>query len=426
MSGKVLVVDDDAIAGGLSRDLLQDAGYEVELITDTRRVMDEIKAKRPQIVIMDILMPGIDGLTLCHTIKRDLALKSTKVVMVSGKSFATERQRAKQYGADLFIQKPYNVDTFVSQIGEIMARSAAPSILTPASAFLPEISSNPDPVMTATIWGCRSEGGPEASEPSRYGRRTSCVSLELGEHLLVFDAGSGIAPFGDELVKSGRYKEIWLFMTHFHRDHAEGLGAFVPARLAGYKLHISGAREPDKGLQELAQEAFLSTLPNGVSLDAEIDLYEILEEAYGILPGTTLTAFYANHPGNTLGFTVEARGRKFAYCPDTELYGETATAFQDYDEKSGKLCAGADLLIHNGRYTAEDYITMKDSGHSSAESALDFAGKNGVKRLVLFHHDNQYADERLDLIAHRAAQRIKDRGYSFQCALAREGLKIAI
>ena len=426
MSAKVIVVDDDAIAGGLSRDLLQDAGYEVELITDTRTVMDAIKAQRPQIVIMDILMPGVDGLTLCHTIKRDLALKSTKVVMVSGKSFATERQRAKQYGADLFIQKPYSVDTFVSQITEIIARSAPPSTLSPAPVLLPEVSSDPNPVMTATIWGCRSEGDLEAALPSRYGRRTCCVSLEMGEHLFVFDAGGGIAPLGDEIVKAGRHKEIWLFMTHFHKGHTEGLGAFAPAKLAGYKVHISGAREPDKGLQELAQEAFLASLPNDAALEAEIDLYEIMEETYAILPGTTLTAFYANHPGNTLGFVLEAQGRKFAYCPDTELYGETATAFQDYDEKSGKLCEGADLLIHNGRYTAEDYITMKDNGHSSYESALDFADKNGVKRLILFHHDNQYGDESLDRIAQRSAQRMKDRSYSFQCALAREGLKLGI
>ena len=110
MGVKILVVDDDAIAGGLSRDLLLDAGFEAEVETDSLLAIDHIRQERYALVVLDILMPGLNGLTLCHMIKSDPQLKETTVVMVSGKSFESDKQRAREFGASLFIEKPYNVD----------------------------------------------------------------------------------------------------------------------------------------------------------------------------------------------------------------------------------------------------------------------------------------------------------------------------
>src|ERR1039457_2388673 len=106
MGLEILIVDDDPIGGSLTNTLLKEAGYETQLISDSRKVMAEVHAQRPGLVVLDILMPGIDGLTLCHMIKQDPALSDTKIIMVSGKAFQAEKERAMRYGANLFIEKP--------------------------------------------------------------------------------------------------------------------------------------------------------------------------------------------------------------------------------------------------------------------------------------------------------------------------------
>src|SRR4051812_13635149 len=119
MGVKVLIVDDDPIAGGLARELLAESGFDAELLLDSREAVAKVKADRPKAVLLDILMPGVDGLTLCHQITTDPDLKEIRVVMISGKSFQADKDRARRYGATLFIEKPYNVETFVSQIQEV-------------------------------------------------------------------------------------------------------------------------------------------------------------------------------------------------------------------------------------------------------------------------------------------------------------------
>lgn len=423
MTAKVLVVDDDDIAGGLSRDLLVEAGFEADLQCDSLRALDQIRANRYPLVVLDILMPGVDGLTLCHQIKSDAELKDTKVVMVSGKSFEADKQRARQYGASLFIEKPYNVDLFISQIQEVMGRPSGPQAA--AQAPKAEALNASAPVMTFTVHGCRSGGSPLPGV-SRYGSRTSCASLDLGEHLLIFDAGTGLAELGKQLQAEGKRKEVWLFLSHFHEDHIQGLPTFAPAAVPGFVIHVAGSHEPDKTLEQQVSAAFQSAPATIAGVNADIDLYDMLEDTYEILPGVKLTAFYANHPGTTLGFVVEAKSRKLVYCPDSEIYGETATAMQDYDEKLGRLCRGADLLIHDGRWSPEDYRTLRNRGHSATASVVDFAGRNDIKRLLLWHHDNSHSDEQLDLLGAKAVQQATDKAYAVQVALAREGLQLGV
>lgn len=427
MANKIVVVDDDPIVGSLTQELLLDAGFQVILISDSLKAMDAIKEHSPLAAVLDILMPGIDGLTLCHQIKSDPQTKSVKVVMVSGKAFHADRQKALNYGAELFIEKPYNVETFGQQMKDL-AGGIPPvaAISMPKAAELGPKAGAAGSVMTATIWGCRSLSPIKQGEPSKYGRATACATLEIGEDLLIFDAGSGLTALSADILKADRYKTLWLFLTHFHQDHVEGLGGFSCLRAPGYSLNLAGARDPDQSLAEKVSEIFDSAPSKYGPVTAPIDLYEMTEDAYEILPGIQVTSFYANHPGTTLGFMVEHQGRRFVYCPDSEIYGERGTALQDYDEKLGKMIAGADLLIHDARYTEEDYRTRLNNGHSSFASVVDFAGRNDIKRLVITHHDDQYNDKVIDRIATAARQRITDKGLSVQLFMATEGLKLAI
>lgn len=421
MGAQIIIVDDDPLVGGLTLELLNDAGYSSRLIQDSLKAQDIIKAEKPALVILDILMPGLDGLTLLHRLKSDPETEPIRAIIVSGKSFEAEKQRAAQYGAEAFIEKPYDVELFAQKVNEIMKKVG----VDPKKTARPP--SEPAPIarteLKAVVWGCRSTSSAVSPVVTRYGKHTSCVSVETPSHIFVFDAGSGISLLGNELMKSSRHKEIWLFLTHFHHDHVEGLAGFPCAHDKDYTLHISGASEADKPFEKAIEAAFEPGFGDQMP-PAKIELYELLEQTYEILPGVRLSVFYANHPGTTLAYVLQTEGRKIVYCPDSELYGEYATALQDYDEKIGAVCRGADLLFHDGRYTAEDYKKNRNNGHSSFLAAVDFAGKNLVKALVLVHQDDSYADAVLDQMGKEAQARADERGYKLKVVLGREGLRI--
>lgn len=421
MATQIIVVDDDPIVGSLTLELLTDAGYTVRLIQDSLKAQEAIKAERPSLVVLDILMPGLDGLTLLHRLKSDPETEPIKAIVVSGKSFEAEKQRAAQYGAEAFIEKPYDVDQFAAKVKEIMsAQGVEPKKIARAPS---EPAPTPRAEVKATVWGCRSTSTAVSPVVAKYGKHTSCVSVETPAHLFVFDAGSGISLLGNQLMKDGKHKEVWLFLTHFHHDHVEGLAGFPPARDKDYVIHISGASDPDKPLENQLKAALEPGFGDEMPA-AKLELYELIEQTYEILPGVRLTAFYANHPGTTLGFVLQTEERKVVYCPDSELYGEYATALQDYDEKIGAVCRGADLMFHDGRYTAEDYKKNRNNGHSSFLAAVDFAGKNLVKQLVLMHADDSYADGVLDQMGKDAQARADERGYKVKVAVGREGLRL--
>ncbi len=421
MAVQIIVVDDDPLVGGLTLELLTDAGYSTRLIQDSLKAQDIIKAEKPSLVVLDILMPGLDGLTLLHRLKSDPETEPIRAIIVSGKSFEAEKQRAAQYGAEAFIEKPYDVELFAQKVNELMKKQGVEpkKIARPPSEPAPVVRAE----LKAVVWGCRSTSSAVSPVVTKYGKHTSCVSVETQSHIFIFDAGSGISLLGNELMKNGKHKELWMFLTHFHHDHVEGLAGFPCARDKDYTLHISGASDPDKPLEQ-ALKAALEPGFGDVMPPAKIELYELMEQTYEILPGVRLTAFYANHPGTTLAYILLTEGRKIVYCPDSELYGEYATALQDYDEKIGTVCRGADLMFLDGRYTAEDYKKNRNSGHSSFISAVDFAGKNLAKALVLVHQDDSYADGVLDQMAKDAQARADEHGYKMKVVLGREGLRI--
>ncbi len=427
MATQVIVVDDDPIVGNLSLELLKEAGLSAVLIQDSLKAQAAVKAEKPELVILDILMPGIDGLTLLHRLKTDPETAGIRAIIVSGKSFEAEKTRARQYGAELFIEKPYDVDSFGKQVAAFLKPSGADA---PRQA-VENLPSLPPPAradLKLSVWGCRTgtAGPATGAAASRYGWRTPCLSIELEKSLMIFDAGSGIGPLGDELRKNPREnKDLWLFLTHFHRDHIQGLADFSCARDAAYTLNVVGTGEPHKSLEAMLAEAFEPAF-GAEGPPCRIELYEVIEQTYEILPGARLTAFFSNHPGATLGFVLHAQNKKIVYCPDGEVYGEAATALQDYDEKLGGLIRDADVLVHDGRFTDEDYKKNRNSGHSSFMAAVDLAGHNKIKKLLLVHQDARYDDNELDRMAEAAEARVAERGYAMKVLVGREGLDLNV
>ncbi len=430
----IMIIDDDPMVGELSRDLLTDAGWQVDLVQDSMAAIPAIKERRPRLIVTDIMMPGITGMDICKAVKSDPALKHIKIIVVSGKSYEVERQRALQFGADFFIQKPYDVATFSRTVKDILesaggapavqARPETPELEIVQESDSFEQTSDLDPgQVRVTVWGARGLPATVPNSVSKYGRQTSCVSVETKEELFVFDAGTGIIPLGREIMEKKKYyKRIWLFLTHFHLDHILGLGNFAPMHDPKFTVHIVGANDPERSLKEMAQSSLYSSFAfTRRPPAAKVDLYEVLEDNYELLPGVKMSTMYANHPTSTLIYSLQLHGSKIVYAPDSEVWGD-ATAFQDYDEKFGIFAKGADLLIHDANYNDKDYETAMKEGHSSLSVTVDFAlSKAEAKQLLLFHLNADYSDEQLDRMLADANAAIAARGAQMACHLPLEG-----
>ena len=223
MAAEIIVVDDDPIAGSLTTEILADAGYRMLLISESVKAMAAIKANRPRLCVLDILMPGIDGMTLCKMIKEDPETKNIRIIIVSGKSFQAEKDRAMRLGADTFVEKPYNVDTFAQGVATLIGPpDGGPAEPEPAAAA-PEAQAAAGAPAGATLkvkfWGTRSGA---LQSPSKYGSHSPCITVEAGNDLYILDAGTGLIPLGQELVAKRTHKELWLMLTHFHANHVNG------------------------------------------------------------------------------------------------------------------------------------------------------------------------------------------------------------
>jgi len=416
MEVEILIVDNDPVVCYLSQELLEDVGFTTLIEQDSRKVLQAIKEFKPRAVILDIMMSGMDGLTLCRAIKADPEMRETKVIMISGKAFSVEKDRAMRYGADLFLEKPYEIHSFKDKITSVVGQPARPKQGSQASPKTREI-------MRVRIWGSRSL--PEPPAKLAGGLHTPCVSVETNSHFFIFDAGSGLIPLGEELLKEAKRKEIWLFLTHFHPAHIEGLGLFGPTRNPLMRLHIGGPNDVEKSLESCVRDVFQQSFAvNPAPIESRMQLYVFQEGDYDILPGVRISAFYTNHPTTTLGYRLDFGGRSLVYCPDSEFSGESATSVQDYDESLGRKCRHTDLLILDSRYSAQDYQKHKNQGHSSIMDTLGFAVDYEVEQLLLFHLDASYSESDLATLTGQARDHLKSKASNLSFQVAKEGLSI--
>jgi phosphoribosyl 1,2-cyclic phosphodiesterase len=276
--------------------------------------------------------------------------------------------------------------------------------------------------MRVDLWGTRGSVPSPGPETVRYGGDTSCVGVTLDDgSLLVLDAGTGVRRLG--LALPDDPIRINLLLTHLHLDHIQGLAFFAPLFRSKAEVVIWGPATPEASLRDRIARYIsaplspveVRELPCDVSFRACPEHWEI--------GSATVTAAAVAHRGPTLGYRIDDGGASLAYIPDHEpALGADLERLEPEWISGYGLAADADLLIHDGQYTDEEYEGHVGWGHSSLSHALTFARRSGARRTLLFHHDPLHSDDWLDAHTLRAAAAWDARGGTAGAIeLAREG-----
>jgi phosphoribosyl 1,2-cyclic phosphodiesterase len=264
--------------------------------------------------------------------------------------------------------------------------------------------------MQVTLWGTRGSLATPGPEMARYGGNTSCVGV-IGREgtMLVLDAGTGIRRLGATIPESVR--RVHILLTHLHMDHIQGLGFFAPLYRPGVEVHVWGPGSSTLGLEARLMRYLSPPLfPVNLSeLPCKLVFHQV-PAGVGEIGEFRVSSALVCHPGPTVGYRIaEAGGGVLTYLPDHEpALGCLRFPSLPRGWTSGaELAAGADLLIHDGQYSAAEYPSHWGWGHSSLKQTLEFGTMTEVKQLVPFHHDPGHTDEDLDRLMAQALEEAK-------------------
>ncbi|PLX73815.1 MAG: two-component system response regulator [Desulfuromonas sp.] len=104
---KILIVEDEESLLKLESILLTSKGYDVSGVADGQAALDAMQTIKPDLVLLDIMLPEIDGFEVCRRIKEDEATRHIPVIMLTAKKSREDMARGEQVGADWYITKPF-------------------------------------------------------------------------------------------------------------------------------------------------------------------------------------------------------------------------------------------------------------------------------------------------------------------------------
>ncbi len=120
---RILVVEDDHDIADLITHYLQRAGHTVEHLTSGAAVMPRLRAGGADLVILDIMLPGVDGLQVCSAMRADAATQAVPVIMLTARGEESDRVAGLELGADDYVTKPFSPKELVARVAARLRRS---------------------------------------------------------------------------------------------------------------------------------------------------------------------------------------------------------------------------------------------------------------------------------------------------------------
>ena len=132
MADQVLIIDDDTRLSAMLSDYLSSNGFRARAVPNARAGIEEIARNAPDAVILDVMLPDLDGFETCRRIR---AVSSVPVLMLTAKGEETDRIVGLELGADDYLPKPFNPRELLARLKAVLRRRAAPVPVQPLLAF---------------------------------------------------------------------------------------------------------------------------------------------------------------------------------------------------------------------------------------------------------------------------------------------------
>ncbi|NNM43657.1 MAG: response regulator [Chlamydiae bacterium] len=387
--------------------------YEFAVATTGSECIEKINSFKPDLVVIDLLLPDKHGIEILRIIKTDPNLQKTGVIISSDQRIAQNYHIAMQQGADYFLLKPFDFTALFQAFAKFFSHnlSADPfsKIFTHLSASFhsKQVPVKPEHKKTRIkFWGTRGSHPVSGPDYIRYGGNTCCLEIQHGEDLIIIDAGSGIRPLGVKLAKQG-VKRIHLFISHTHLDHVTGFPFFEPIYHPEAEVNIWGPIGFENSLQEilstmLTPSFFPITLQE---INAKLSFHELRDTHFVEIGAMQVYTHHTYHPGATLGFKIVVDGKQIVYITDNELllgFMGNPWEIEDQDpilephRSLIEFIKNADLLIHEAQYFNEEYPAKVAWGHSSVANATVLVKECNIDHWIVTHHDPNHTDKDID------------------------------
>ena len=268
--------------------------------------------------------------------------------------------------------------------------------------------------MLIRCWGARGSIPVSGKSFDRFGGDSPCMEIRDDEGTcLIIDCGTGMRRLGARLLDEG-LEEYVLLMTHFHWDHVIGFPFFKPLYKPSTRITLYGWPNVQGNVQE---KLFHVMAPPHFPVPARDISAQITfvpcKASFLDLGALHIETIALNHPNQGLGFRITEKGKTFVFLTDNELatfYPEGSSYHEFVD-----FCAGADLLVHDGEYSAKEYALTKAWGHSRYLDAVQLALDAKVARLGLFHHNQDRTDDAIDAIVRECRAVVGEQKKTLDC-----------
>ncbi len=120
MTKRILIIEDDPALAKVLRDNLQFEGFDVTTVADGASALSEVKRSGPDLVVLDIMLPDVDGFELCGLLRQG---GRTPIVMLTARGQKADKLRGLDLGADDYITKPFDLEEFLARVRAVLRRS---------------------------------------------------------------------------------------------------------------------------------------------------------------------------------------------------------------------------------------------------------------------------------------------------------------
>lgn len=224
MSIRVMIVDDDATLLTFMRDYFEREAYEVITADNGKNALRMFFQERPDIVILDVMMPGMDGWEVCARLRE---LSDTPVIMLTAKTSEADKLRGFRLGVDDYITKPFSLAELAARITAVIARSSSDG----EAAELLRVS---DLVVDLRKHEATSQGEPLDLTPTEF-RLLAVLARRVGEAVAKEELVSAV--WGKDRVQSGSVlrRYIWLLRRKIEANPSRP-ERLITVRGYGYRM----------------------------------------------------------------------------------------------------------------------------------------------------------------------------------------------